>query len=50
MLSIPGDLVLDPMMGTGEVLRVAKRLNRRFIGIDIDSDCIEIAKRRLNTI
>jgi DNA modification methylase len=31
-------------MGTGEVLRVAKRLNRKSIGIDINADCIEIAK------
>ena len=44
MLSTPGDIVLDPMMGTGEVLRIAKRLNRKFIGIDIDSNCVEIAK------
>ena len=47
MFSSPGALVLDPMMGKGEVLRVAKRLNRKSIGIDIDSDCVEIAKGRL---
>jgi len=47
MLSAPADVVLDPMMGTGEVLRVAKRLNRKFIGIDVDSDCVEIVKGRL---
>ena len=44
MLSSPDDIVFDPMMGTGEVLRVAKGLNRKFIGIDIDADCVEIAK------
>jgi len=38
---------IDPMMGTGEVLRVAKRSNRKFIGINKDSDCVEIAKGRL---
>ena len=35
---------IDPMMGTGEVLRVAKRLNREFIGIDKDAYSVEIAK------
>ena len=44
MLSNPADVVLDPMIGKGEVLKVAKRLNRKFIGIDVDSDCVEIAK------
>ena len=47
MFSSPSDNVLDPMMETGEVLRVAKRLNRKFIGICKDSDCIENAKGRL---
>ena len=37
------DLVLDPFLGNGEVLRVSKSLNRNFIGIDIDSDRVEIA-------
>ncbi len=47
MLSTPGDIVLDPMMGKGEVLRVANGLNRKSIGIDIDADRIEISKGRL---
>jgi len=47
MLSSPDDLVLDPMMGAGEVLRVANGLNRKSIGIDIDADFVEIAKGRL---
>jgi len=32
----PGDLVLDPFAGTGTVLRVCKRINRRCISIEID--------------
>jgi len=47
MLSTPADVVLDPMLGTGGVLRVAKRLNRKFIGIGKDSDCVENAKGML---
>ena len=37
MLSSPDNIVFDPMVGTGEVLRVAKILNRKAIGIEIDS-------------
>ena len=43
MFSAPADVVLDPFVGKGEVLR----LNRTFIGIDIDPDYVEIAKGRL---
>ena len=43
-LSSPGALVLDPFMGTGEVLKVAKGLNRKPIGIDKDAYSVEIAK------
>ncbi len=33
----PSDLVVDPLMGAGTVLRVAKDLGRRAIGIDIEA-------------
>ena len=33
MLSSTDDLVFDPMVGNGEVLKVAKSLNRRAIGV-----------------
>jgi DNA modification methylase len=38
------DLVFDPFLGNGEVLRVSKELKRRYIGIDLDSVRVEIAK------
>ena len=44
MLSSPGDVILDPMMGTGEVLKIAKDLNHKSIGIDVDDDCVKIVK------
>lgn len=38
----PDDLVLDPFCGTGTTLRVAKRLGRRAVGIDIAADYCEM--------
>ena len=35
-LSVPGDVVLDPMFGSGTTLMEAARLDRRAIGCDID--------------
>src|SRR5882672_2763095 len=48
--SRPGDLVLDPFSGTGTTGAVAKRLGRRFIGIERDSSYVEAAERRIAAI
>ncbi len=42
-----GDTVLDPFMGSGTTGVVAKRLNRNFIGFEIDPKYFEIAKDRI---
>lgn len=44
--SNPGDLVLDPMCGSGTTCKMALKHGRAFIGIDISREYIEIAKRR----
>jgi DNA modification methylase len=41
------DLVLDPFMGSGSALVAAARLGRRYIGYDLDSEYVEIARRRV---
>jgi len=41
------DLILDPFMGSGTTGVVAKMLNRNFIGIEINGEYFEIAKRRI---
>jgi site-specific DNA-methyltransferase (adenine-specific) len=41
------DIVLDPFSGTGTTLLAAKRLGRKFIGIDIDEKYIQIAGEKL---
>lgn len=48
--SRPGDTVLDMFAGSGTVLRVAERLQRNSIGIDINADYIEIQKRRTDGV
>jgi DNA modification methylase len=40
-------LVLDPFLGSGTTGEAAYDLNRRFIGIEISRDYIEIAEKRI---
>jgi len=42
-----GDTVLDPMMGSGTTGKMAKILNRHFIGIEISREYFDIAKQRI---
>ncbi len=42
----PG-VILDPFCGSGTALRVARRLGRRFIGIDIVPEYVEMSNRRI---
>jgi DNA modification methylase len=45
--SFEGDIILDPFVGTGTTCVVAKKMNRRFIGIDISATYIEHARAKL---
>lgn len=46
--SNPGDLILDPMMGSGTTGKMAVKLQRNFTGIESDERYFSIAKRRIN--
>ena len=41
-----GDIVLDPFMGSGTTALVAQELGRKWIGIELNPEYIEIIKRR----
>ena len=45
--SRPGDVMLDPFVGSGTSCRVAQVLGRRYIGIDLNPDYIRMAEERL---
>lgn len=45
--TIEGEMVLDCFAGSGSTLVASKQLNRNFIGIEIDEDYYNLAKRNL---
>jgi site-specific DNA-methyltransferase (adenine-specific) len=47
MSSDEGDIVFDPFVGTGTTAIAAKKLGRKFIGIDIDPKYVEITNKKL---
>lgn len=47
LFSYKNDIVLDPFNGAGTTTKVAKQLNRKFIGIDISEEYCKTAEDRL---
>jgi len=50
LVSKEGDTVLDPFMGSGTTGVSATKLNRNFIGIELDKDYFEIAQKRIQNV
>lgn len=44
----PGDVVFDPMCGSGTTCKVARQLDRQYIGCDISDEYCALASRRLD--
>ncbi len=45
-----GDIVLDPLIGSGTTAVAAKQLKRSYIGIDIDEEYCRAAKERVQNV
>lgn len=43
-----GDVVLDPFMGSGSTGVAAQNLSRDFVGVELDKECFDMTKKRLN--
>jgi site-specific DNA-methyltransferase (adenine-specific) len=43
----PGDIVLDPFMGSGTSAVAAQSLDRRFVGVELNPDYIVVAEERI---
>jgi site-specific DNA-methyltransferase (adenine-specific) len=45
-----GDIILDPMVGSGTTTKMAKLNNRNYIGFDINQEYIDIANQRISGV
>ncbi|HDZ13322.1 hypothetical protein LCGC14_1284500 [marine sediment metagenome] len=45
-----GDLILDPMNGSGTTTKMADKLDRHYIGIDISEEYCKIARMRIKAV
>jgi len=50
LFSFKGDIILDPFNGVGTTSYVAKKLNRKYIGIDISKDYCKTAENRIENL
>jgi site-specific DNA-methyltransferase (adenine-specific) len=48
--SNPGDLVLDPFAGSGTTLAAARRLGRRYLGVELSEQYADQVRRRLEGV
>ncbi len=48
--SKPGDVILDPFFGSGTTGAAAKRLHRRWIGIERQAEYVDLARERIDQL
>ena len=46
----PGDLIFDPFAGSGSTLVAARKTGRRFVGVELDDEYFEKARRRIEEV
>lgn len=47
LYSYENDLILDPFNGSGQTTKVAHHFGRRYVGVDLVKDYVELAKSRI---
>ena len=45
-----GDIVLDPFMGSGTTAQISLELNRKYIGIDLNPEYIDLSDKRIKPV
>ena len=50
LVTLEGQVILDPFVGSGTVCVAAKKLNRQYIGIELNPEYVKIANERLDKI
>jgi len=50
LFTFPGDIILDPCCGSGTTCKVAKKLGRKYIGIDQNSSYCNMARKRVDEV
>jgi len=48
LFTAPGDIVLDPFVGSGTTTVAAVQLGRKYVGIDNESEYVEISQERIS--
>ncbi|MDY6994884.1 MAG: site-specific DNA-methyltransferase [Pseudomonadota bacterium] len=48
LFTAPGDIVLDPFVGSGTTAVAAVQLGRKYVGIDNESEYVEISQERIS--
>ena len=50
LVTLEGQVILDPFVGSGTVCVAAKKLNRQYLGIEINPEYVRITNERLDKI
>ncbi len=50
LFTVPGDVVLDPFIGSGTTAAAAVTLGRRFVGIDVNTEYVELSRERIRDL
>lgn len=46
--SVPGNVILDPFLGSGQVALASKQMKRKYIGYEIVKEYVDFARKRLS--